>query len=321
MISDTRTHFDTAAYFARERFQGTIMPELDGRDMDAWNQHWQAAPMRVRNARLIDPAPTLESHGFELVSFETKVNEHQSVHERMRTYVEEGEQIVENLCDCRSTRVLNSVFRGGFNNKKDPGDPVGQSEAELGTVYNYARFVHTDVSPWLEMQPLWNVFADKRHCAIFNIWRNTDLTNPVEQMPLAVCDTRSVALANMVAAWGSGLLPDGNKMIGYNLARSLFQSWYYYPNMTHNEALVLSLYDTREPECSRRGVFHTAVNDPDAGADAKRRESLDMRVGAVFENETEYEARRSRFLSDLPHVPEDLHPKPNALTTPLFPGN
>lgn len=139
------------------------MPELDGGDMDAWNRHWQAAPMRVRNARLIDPAPTLESHGFELVSFETKVNEHQSVHERMRTYVEEGEQIVENLCDCRSTRVLNSVFRGGFNNKKDPGDPVGQSEAELGTVYNYARFVHTDVSPWLEMQPLWNVFADKRH--------------------------------------------------------------------------------------------------------------------------------------------------------------
>ena len=290
---------------------GTLMPTLDGTDLKEWERYWQPVPIRVRNARLLDPAPTLGSHGFELVPYETGVSERQSVRERTQTYTEEAQRIVESRIECKETRCLNLVFRGGFNNKA-PGEPIGQSESEFGTVFNYARFAHTDVSPWLEMQPLWNAFANRRHCAIYNVWRNTDLENPVEQMPLAVCDPNSVALGNMVAAWGASLLPDGNRMIGYNLARNLFHSWYYYPYLTHNEALVLKLYDTREPTCSQRGVFHTAVNDPDAPANAKTRQSLDMRIGAVFENESDYEARRARYLADLPPVPEELHPKPLA---------
>ena len=320
MHTDHRSHFDTAAFFARDRLQGTLMPELDGTDLNTWNLHWRAVPIRVRNARLINPSPTLESHGFQLIQLDTEVSERQSIRERIRTYEDEGQRIVEDLCDCKESRCLNFNFRGGLNNK-NPGEPYGQSETSLGIVYNYARYAHTDVSPWLEKQPLWNAFANKRHCAIYNIWRNTDLSNPVEQMPLAVCDSRSIALPNMVAAWGSGLLPDGNRMIGYNLAHSLFQTWYYYPNITHNEALVLKLYDTREPVCSQRGVFHTAVNDPDAATDAKRRESLDMRIGAVFENETDYEARRARYLADLPEVPDELHPRPRVSDIQTPPGN
>ncbi len=309
MVFDSRSHFDTAAFFARQRLQGTVMPELDGTDLNAWNHHWQAVPIRVRNARLLDPLPTLESHGFELVRIETAVSERQSLRERIRAYEDEARRIIELLCGCCETRCLNIVFRGGFN-EKVPGEPLGRSESEFGNVYNYARYAHTDVSPWLEMQPLWNAFADKRHCAIYNVWRNTDLSNPVEQMPLAVCDPRSVALDNMIAACSSGLLPDGNRMIGYNLARNVFQSWYYYPLLTFDEALVFKLYDTREPVCSRRGVFHTAVNDPCAATVAKRRVSLDMRIGAVFEEESDYEARRRQFLADLPSVPDEFHPRP-----------
>lgn len=294
------------------------MPELDGTDMNAWNRYWQAHPMRVRNARLIDPSPTLESHGFELVRLKSEVNEQHSIGERLQHYEAENRRVVENLCDCRESRCLNVVIRGGFKDRS-PGDPLGQTESEFGTVYNYARFVHTDVSPFLEMQPLWNAFANKRHCAIYNVWRNTNLSTPIEQMPLAVCDLRSVDRTNIVAACGPGLLPDGNKMIGYNLVHNLFQSWYYYPQMTHNEALVLKLYDTREPEYSRRGVFHTAVADPDASSDTIRRESLDMRIGAIFENESDYDARRTRYLSDLPPIPKELHPKisPSSQQPPL----
>lgn len=308
-VLDKRTHFDTAAYFARTSLQGKLMPIVDGTDMDVWNQHWIPVPMRIRNARLMDPAPTLDSHGFELVHYDTEVNEHQSLPERLATYMGEGQRMVESFSDCRESRSLNAVFRGGFNDK-NPGEPLGRTESEMGTVYNYARYVHTDVSPWIEMQPLWNKFADKRHCAIYNIWRSTDLCNPVEQMPLVVCDQKSIASPDMVAAWGSSLLPDGNRMIGYNLSPNLFQTWYFYPNMTHNEALVLRLYDTREPVSTLRGIFHTAVHDPDAPEGAKRRESLDMRIGAVFEDESEYDARRARFLAELPHVPEEHHPKP-----------
>lgn len=305
---DKRTHFDTAAYFARANFRGKLVPEIDGSDMDVWNRHWQPVPIRVRNARLLDPAPTLDSHGFELVRYDTEVNERQSIRERLDIYTIEAQRIVESLCDCKESRSLNVVIRGGYKDK-DPGEPLGRTESEMGTVYNYARFAHTDVSPWLEMQPLWNKFASRRHCAIYNIWRNTDLSNPVEQMPLAVCDQKSISPSDMVAAWGASLLPDGNRMIGYNLSTSLFQTWYFYPHMNHNEALVLRLYDTREPVGTLRGIFHTAVHDPDASKVAKRRESMDMRIGAVFEDETDYDARRTRYISELPPVPEERHPK------------
>lgn len=308
MVSDDRPHFDTAAYFVRSKFQGTLMPDLDGTDMNAWNRYWQAHPMRVRNARLMDPSPTLESHGFELIRFTSEVNEHHSIGERLQLYDAENRRIVENVCDCRESRCLNVVVRGGFKDRS-PGDSLGQTESEFGTVYNYARYVHTDVSPFLEIQPLWNAFANKRHCAIYNVWRNINLSTPIEQMPLAVCDLRSVDQSNMVAACVPGLLPDGNRMIGYNLVHNLFQSWYYYPHMTHNEALVFKLYDTREPKCSLRGVFHTSVFDPDASTDALRRESLDMRVGVVFEHESDYDARRAQYLADLPPIPNEFHPK------------
>lgn len=311
-ISDNRTHFDTAAYFARTTMKGKLMPIVDGSDMNDWNRHWQPVPIRVRNARLLDPAPTLESHGFELVRYDTEIHERQSIHERMDIYTSEGQRIVESLSGCRESRSLNAVFRGGFKDKS-PGEPLGRTESEMGSVYNYARYAHTDVSPWLEMQPLWNAFANRRHCAIYNIWRNTDISNPIEQMPLAVCDQKSISPSDMVAAWGVSLLPDGNRMIGYNLSTSLFQAWYFYPNMTHNEALVLKLYDTREPVGTLRGIFHTAVHDPDASDTAKRRESLDMRIGAVFENEIDYDGRRTRYIAELPPVPEELHPKAPAI--------
>ena len=307
MDTDFRSHFDSATYFARASLQGTLAPQQDGMDLDEWHKYWRASPVRVRNARLLDPSPTLSTHGFELVNFETGTNERQSILERIRTYTEEAQQIVESRVECKETRSLNTVFRGGFQDKL-PGEPLGQTDADYGSVYNYARYAHSDVSPWLEMQPLWNAFAQKRHCAIFNVWRNTDLSNPIEQMPLAVCHPGSVALGDMVATWAPSLLPDGNRMIGYSLVYNPFQAWYYYPNMTHNEALVLKLYDTREPVCSQRGVFHTAVADPDAPTEAKRRVSTDMRIGAVFRDESEYDKRRARYLADLPPVPDELHP-------------
>ena len=291
-----------------------LIPEFDGSNQKEWNRRWQAGPMSVQNARLIDPPPTLETFGFELVRLETQINERQSPLERINRYVDEAEKAVYNLCNCKETSSLNVVFRGSFNDKL-PGEPVGQSAAEYGSIYSYATYAHTDISPWLEMQPLWNAFANKRHCAIYNVWRSTDLSNPVENMPLAVCDLRSVAHGDMIAACIPGVLPDGNPMIGYNLARNFLQSWFYYPNMTHEEALVLKLYDTRQPVCSLRGVFHTAVNDPNSTYDAKRRESVDIRIGAVFEEESDYDARRAQFLADLPPVPNELHPRASVLSS------
>ena len=297
-------YIDTGAFFARGRLRGTIMPDHNSMDRAQWLRSWHAVPIRVRNARLLDPPPTLDSHGFELVRVDW-ADGRQGADKRRETYCAESKRVVEALTACKRSRILNQVYRGGFHGLQ-PGDLVDPSAPDAGTVTHYVERAHTDISPWVEQQREWKAFVQGRHGAIFNVWRSTDLHRPVERDPLAVCHSRNVAPRDMVAAWTYGLLPDGGDFLGYNLAFDAFQQWYYYPGMAPDEALVLKLYDTREEMGCRRGVFHTAVRDPGAPPAARRRESADIRIGAVFDNETEQDARRARFLAELPPLPDAL---------------
>ena len=297
------THIDTAAFFVRDRLRDTVMADAASMDLAERRRWWRPVPVRIRNARLLDPPPTLDSHGFELVRVESAVHAGQQIDERRTMYRAEARRIVEALTGCRQSRALNWVYRGGFHGLR-PGDLLNRSAPDAGMVTHYAERAHTDVSPWVELQPEWNLFLNGRHGAIYNVWRSTDLGGPVERMPLAVCHFRHIASRDMVAAWTSGLLPNGAGFITYNLAYDAFQQWFYYPRMTPDEVLVLKLYDTREGVGCRRGVFHMAVRDPSTPPGARRRESVDIRVGTAFEDETERDARRARFLAELPPIPD-----------------
>lgn len=295
------SHIDTVAYFIRDRLRGTVVPDTNGMDREERLRTWRALRIRVRNARLLDPAPRLDSHGFELVPIDSGITASQGVDERREAYCAEAKQVVKSLTGCNRTRMLNQVYRGGFCGLR-PGEMVDPSTPETGAVTSYLERAHSDVSPWVERQLEWKLFVQGRHGAIYSVWRSTDLDRPVEHMPLAVCQKHSVAPQDMVAAWTHGLLPGGGGFLTYNMAFSAFHQWFYYPHIAPDEALVMRLYDTREETGCRRGVFHTAVQDPNAPADAKARESADIRVGAVFDEETDQDARRARFLAELPPV-------------------
>lgn len=305
------SHIDTAAYFVRPRMRGALMRANTAAKLSDQRNSWRRVPIRVRNARLLEPPATLATHGFELIRADPVANGRQSIGERRAACSAQCRRIVEELTGCRKSRVLNQVFRGGFHGLRT-GDPLDANAPGAGAVTGYAEHVHTDVSPWLELQPEWNSLVQGRHGGIFNVWRSTDPDRPVEHMPLAVCRDRSVAPRDMVAAWTLGLIADGSGFVTWNLAHDSFQQWFSYPGMAPDEALVFRLYDTREEMGSRRGVFHAAVEDPHTPPGRKQRESLDIRVGAVFERETEPDERRARFLAELPPVPDAWRRSPEA---------
>jgi hypothetical protein len=112
---------------------------------------------------------------------------------------------------------------------------------------------------------------------------------PVENMPLAVCDARSVDKGDfMNVRFGEGgqtsSMP-GNSMSeipgGFNLAFNPHHRWFYYPHMQPHEVLAFRLFDTGDSDW--RMTAHTAFEDPTSVPGSPKRESFELRTLAVFD--------------------------------------
>jgi hypothetical protein len=112
--------------------------------------------------------------------------------------------------------------------------------------------------------------------AIVNVWR--PINGPVEQLPLAVCDQRTVEPEDFAAAelrWAN--------RTGYVavLRHDPRQQWVHFPRMCPSEALVFSCFDSAG-QGGRHFGAHTAFRDPTSLPGARPRESLEVRTVALF---------------------------------------
>eukprot|EP00793_Prasinoderma_coloniale_P004948 PRCOL_00000709-RA len=120
--------------------------------------------------------------------------------------------------------------------------------------------------------------------AFINVWRSVDADAPVQQDPLAMCDARSVRASEAIPY--KMVFPE---RVGENLAlqHGDHHKWFFYPQMTADEALVFKVYDSREAaeHDGTRFTYHTAFSDPTAPADARPRRSIEVRTVASFAHE------------------------------------
>jgi hypothetical protein len=96
--------------------------------------------------------------------------------------------------------------------------------------------------------------------AAFNIWRV--ISAPPQDIPLAVCDARSIAHADCVLA---DSVIDAPGVPEFRFESTLFihnpaHRWHYFSNMTRDEALVFRAFDSDSSRSQR--VPHSAFNDP-----------------------------------------------------------
>ena len=85
----------------------------------------------------------------------------------------------------------------------------------------------------------------------------------------------------------------------------LNQRWYYFPRMTPQETLIFKQYDTRQERSNMRTAFHGAINDPTTPEDAPLRQTIEVRLLALFDEDTDREARKARFLAEVPEAHAD----------------
>lgn len=129
--------------------------------------------------------------------------------------------------------------------------------------------------------------------AIINLWRNI-ASEPVVTHPLALCDATRVSPEDLVVFEIHYADRIGEN---YYAKHSEDHQWFFYPEMTRDEALLIKQWDS-DGELSRsKGIradsarpngpstfsFHSAFVDPSVAKDAPDRWSIEVRCVALFD--------------------------------------
>src|SRR5262249_13026655 len=144
-------------------------------------------------------------------------------------------------------------------------------------------FIHIDIS-----DPTARTFAERsrpggagmRRFAHYNVWRA--ISPPPQDVPLTVCDARSLAPGDLVAA-DAGFGPPGaeeGSVEGRLVRRDPAPRWNYHPGMNRDEALVFKPNDSDPAEPHH--VPHSAFDDPLCPPGVPPRASIEMRAIAYW---------------------------------------
>jgi hypothetical protein len=162
----------------------------------------------------------------------------------------------------------------------------GERSSEAGSRDNSraARLVHIDVSDTAAAQFARDAAPQDarpiRRCAQHNIWRT--FSGPPQDVPLAVCDARTVAKADLIPA-DAMFDRDGKVRWSFEallLRYSPAHRWCFFSDMTRDEVLVFKRHDTDAHEPHH--VPHSAFSDPRVPAGGVPRASVEMRTIAYW---------------------------------------
>ncbi len=147
-----------------------------------------------------------------------------------------------------------------------------------------ARFPHadfTDESSRALIDFIGRTAGDYSRAAIYNVWRV--FSKPPQDFPLAVCDVRTVSIADEKNALAVLDLPgedDPFSSVTTVYHPNPANQWFYFSNMTVDEALIFKAFDTA-PERPQR-VPHSSFANSLAGSDAPPRCSIEARILAFY---------------------------------------
>ena len=283
--------------YAHDRYRGVRMPAPESvTNVDERRTMYYQRPLNVRSARGIESTPTVSTYGFTLVKHETQCSDMSDQEMVESILYKEYADLLQDLTGCTKVKVTQHQYRNGYGGLPK-GDPRAARATPNGSEGVYGG-IHSDVTPYSE--PGWKPLVEDRHFQVFNFWQSTDRTRPIQVMPLSLCDMDSVDLSDMIYADSWNQTKNPRKLVSYRLAFNKDQRWYYYPNMQPDELLIFKQYDSMEDAPNRRCVYHGAIELPDTPNDAPLRESIEVRLLALYEKEQNKIERVRRFQAQIP---------------------
>jgi hypothetical protein len=229
-------------------------------------------PMRIADARGLDA--TLDGVGFSLLQHRSSVADFTDQAAVDSVHRAEIVALVQGLSNADQV-LVNSPGILRFSEKSPQSGRLNNSRP--------ARFAHVDISAATALGFAQRAAAAGRALARFvhyNVWRV--ISPPPQDVPLAVCDARSVQTADLILADAIFDAPGQPEWSfeGLVVAHNSAHRWCWFPDMTRDEALVFKTHDSDPARA--HGVPHVAFDNPLCPADAAPRISLEMRALALW---------------------------------------
>ena len=296
--------------------------DRDGNDDASHGAVREEHVVEIGNARLLDQSERrkIETHGFELLhrSLQRPHLEFFDHDQVVKEYYPECAEIVKQSINASAVFAFDHNIRwaaGRDRNKRITGGqkvqgPIYGVHGDYTLVSAPQRLRDLAMPPGVndtlrhalkEGESLLNpnvvnrTLDENKRFAIINIWRNIDHT-PVSSDPLGLCNGQSVDPRDLVV-----FEIHYRDRIGENyFAKYTPQhEWWYYPDMRHDEVVLIKQWDSAGALAQSRGThadssvgngnapctfsFHTAFVDPNTPADAPDRQSIEVRCVALFD--------------------------------------
>jgi hypothetical protein len=231
------------------------------------NAEFEDRQVAIADARQLAEPASLDREGFELHRQDTAIVDFYALEDIRSKYEEEIRQLVLAATGAEEIFIFDHTLRS------DSPDVRGdrQTREPASVIHND----YTDNSAEKRLRDLLQAEeADdrlQRRYAIVNTWRS--VAGPVQQSPLCCCDASTIDPVDLVASERRAAERIGElELVTWNPAHR----WYYYPEMSRDEVLLIKTFDSATDGRARRSI-HSAFDNPEAPAHAPPRESIESR--------------------------------------------
>ncbi|HEX3498829.1 MAG TPA: CmcJ/NvfI family oxidoreductase [Stellaceae bacterium] len=231
--------------------------------------NYDAFRVRIRDGRPIAGRLDLDREAFVLAHHDTAVLDFYNGNEVRDVYYKEIERLVIEKTGAAKVVIFDHTIR------------VAERAVDRG-LRAPVQLVHNDYTEKSGPQRVRDLLGEealfrlRRRFAEYNVWR--PIAGPVRMMPLAFVDAASIAPEDLVAA--DLVYQDRTGEIYHGLYNPDHR-WFYFPEMTRDEAVLIKCYDS-QTDGRARFSLHSAFDDPTTPADAPPRESIEVRSFAFF---------------------------------------
>jgi hypothetical protein len=231
--------------------------------------HPEPHVLPIFDARPILSTLSLDREAFAVIRHATAVQDFYDDDEIRRVYYPESEELLKKTLKADRVFLFDHTVRKRVEGAPDlrgagprqPAIRVHVDQTEQSGPLRVREHLPNEADELL-----------KGRVQVVNLWR--PIRGPVRDTPLAMCDASTVAAGDLIA---SDLIYPNRSGETYSVRFNPHHRWFYIPEMTTDQALLLKCYDSATDGRARFGP-HTAFVDPTTPQGTAPRESIELRA-------------------------------------------